>query len=58
LLYYVKAAQLGVIRRIQECINEYVRERSTGVEGCLAGKGLVPLTSTEAAKVRKAVTKK
>ena len=39
-------------------VHQRVRERSKGVDGCRAGKGLAPLTSAEAAKVRKAVTKK
>jgi phosphate transport system substrate-binding protein len=58
LFFYVKSAHIGVIPGIQEFINEYVSDRSMGGEGYLAGKGLVPLTASELAKVRKAVAKK
>ncbi len=55
LFIYVKKAHIGVIPGITEFLTEFVSPRSMGSEGYLAGKGLVPLSASEFAKVRKTV---
>ena len=55
LFFYVKAAHVGVIPGIQEFVNEFVSERSMGADGYLVNKGLVPLSKSELASVRKTV---
>ena len=52
LFFYVKAAHLGVIPGLKEFVAEYVSDRSMGSEGYLADKGLIPLSPSEAGKVR------
>ncbi|MEO6078596.1 MAG: PstS family phosphate ABC transporter substrate-binding protein [Steroidobacteraceae bacterium] len=52
LFIYVKKAHLGVIPGLREFVTEYVSDRSMGDEGYLAGKGLVPMSAAELAKVR------
>jgi phosphate transport system substrate-binding protein len=58
LFVYVKKAHLGVIPGLREFVAEYTSDRSMGSEGYLADKGLVPLSPSELAKVRGAVTAK
>jgi phosphate transport system substrate-binding protein len=57
LFIYAKTAHIGVIPGIEEFLAEYVSDRSMGGEGYLAGKGLIPLSAGELAKVRASVTK-
>jgi phosphate transport system substrate-binding protein len=52
LFIYVKSAHLGVIPGLKEFVAEYVSDRSMGSEGYLADKGLIPLSPSEAGKVR------
>jgi phosphate transport system substrate-binding protein len=52
LFIYVKKAHLGVIPGLKEFVAEYVSDRSMGSEGYLADKGLIPLSPSEAGKVR------
>ena len=49
---------MGVIPGLKEYVAEYVSDRSMGSEGYLADKGLIPLSPSEAGKVRAAVTAK
>ncbi len=52
LYVYVKKAHIGVIPGLAEFVQEYTSDKAFGIEGYLVDKGLVPLPSTEAKKVR------
>lgn len=41
--FYVKKAHIGVVPGIQEFVAEFVSEKSWGMDGYLAEKGLIPL---------------
>ena len=52
LYVYVKKAHIGVIPGLAEFVQEYTSDKAFGSEGYLVDKGLVPLPSAEAKKVR------
>jgi phosphate transport system substrate-binding protein len=52
LFVYVKKAHIGVIPGLAEFVQEYTSDKAFGSEGYLVDKGLVPLPSAEAKKVR------
>ena len=52
LYIYVKKAHIGVIPGLAEFVQEYTSDKAFGAEGYLVDKGLVPLPSGEAKKVR------
>ena len=58
LYVYVKKAHLGVIPGLREFVAEFVSDRSMGSEGYLADKGLIPLSPSEAGKIRAGVLAK
>jgi phosphate transport system substrate-binding protein len=55
LFFYVKKAHLGVIPGLREFVAEFISDRALGGEGYLADKGLIPMATGEATKVRSAV---
>ena len=56
LFMYVKKAHIGVIPGIAEFLAEFTSPRSWGPEGYLAGKGMIPLSDSERARVKQIAT--
>jgi len=52
LYFYVKKSHIGQIPGLQEFIFEFTSEKSVGLEGYLADKGLIPLSASERQIVR------
>ena len=50
--FYVKKAQVGKIPELQEFISEFTSEKTVGIEGYLAEKGLIPLSAADRQIVR------
>lgn len=50
LYFYVKKAHIGTIPGIQEYVNTFVAEGTTGEDGYLVDKGLIPLDTDKRAK--------
>jgi phosphate transport system substrate-binding protein len=55
LFFYVKKAHLGVVPGLREFVTEFTSDRAFGADGYLADKGLIPMATSEAAKVRSTV---
>ncbi len=58
LFFYVKKAHLGVVPGLREFVTEFTSDRAFGGEGYLADKGLIPMSPSEATRVRSAVAAK
>ncbi len=54
LFFYVKRAHAAAIPGIPEFLAEFTSNKAMGVEGYLAGKGLIPLPAVELAATQKA----
>jgi phosphate transport system substrate-binding protein len=52
LYFYVKKAHVGKVPGLQEFIVEFTSEKSVGMEGYLAEKGLIPLSAADRQIVR------
>ena len=47
LYFYVKKAHIGVVPGIEEFMNEFASERTSGPDGYLTDKGLIPMRTVE-----------
>ena len=47
LYFYVKKAHIGVVPGIEEFMNEFASERTSGPDGYLTDKGLIPMGTVE-----------
>lgn len=56
LYFYVKKAHVGVIPGIQEYLTEFTSDRSSGEDGYLLDKGLIPLPDDQRDMVREQAT--
>lgn len=56
LFFYVKNAHRGVIKGLNEFVDEYVSEDSMGPDGYLSERGLVVLPDDQRAKIQEAAT--